>query len=294
LKGHDDAITIMEGIGDMGPQSSNLVCTGSIDKSIRVWDGRAKKAQIFLFKGHADSILELRWGEGGRSVISASKDKTIRIWDTRAGRQRSVLEKHFGAVNGLRAIPEGLGRGILRGETLSFISSGRDSHLNLWTSSGECVGTQSAHRGSVHYMSDINYNLNCKPSTFNTPVIISCGGENSVKLWDIRKFKNLSEFVVPSSYGTVIKLGWWGQSLITATNTGNIKMWSYIPCNDDNNQINSKNDKEKIELLSESLNNIMQSADQYLVDGSWIEHLTIDIEHAKVLLRALKLGAYAE
>jgi hypothetical protein len=53
-------------------------------------------------------------------------------------------------------------------------------------------------------------------------------------------------------------------------------------------------DKEKIELLSESLNNIMQSADQYLVDGSWIEHLTIDIEHAKVLLRALKLGAYAE
>jgi WD40 repeat protein len=248
----------MEGIGDVGPQSSNLVCTGSVDKSIRVWDARAKKAQIFLFKGHADSILELRWGEGGRSVVSASKDKTIRIWDTRAGRQRSVLEKHFGAVNGLRAIPEGLGRGILRGESLSFISSGRDSHLNLWTSSGECVGTQSAHRGSVHYMSDINYNLNYKASTFNTPLIISCGGENSVKLWDIRKFKNLSDFVVPSSYGTVIRLGWWGQSLVTATNTGNIKMWSYIPGNDDN-QINGKNDKEKIEWIGKDIQSHTQA-----------------------------------
>jgi WD40 repeat protein len=225
LKGHDDAITTMEGIEGIGPQSSHLICTGSLDKSIRVWDGRAKKAQIFLFKGHADSVLELRWGEGGRSVVSASKDKSIRIWDTRAGRQRLVIEKHFGAVNGLRVIPEGLGRGVLRGDSLSFISSGRDSHLNLWTSSGECVGTQAAHRGSINYISDINYNLNCRSSTTNIPVIISCGGENSIKLWDIRKFRAISELSVPASSGTVTKVGWWGQSLITATNSGSIKMW---------------------------------------------------------------------
>lgn len=53
-------------------------------------------------------------------------------------------------------------------------------------------------------------------------------------------------------------------------------------------------DKEKIELLGEALNNIMQSADQYIVDGSWLEHLTIDIEHAKSLLQALKVGAFSE
>ena len=49
-----------------------------------------------MFKGHGDSVGVLRWGEGGRSLITAGKDKTIRIWDTRAGRVRACLERHFG------------------------------------------------------------------------------------------------------------------------------------------------------------------------------------------------------
>ena len=70
-----------------GVNNSNcLVATGSADRTVRIWDVRSKKSQVFLFRGHGDTVLALRWGEGGRSLISASKDKTIRIWDTRAGR----------------------------------------------------------------------------------------------------------------------------------------------------------------------------------------------------------------
>jgi hypothetical protein len=111
VKAHEDTITAIEGCQDYninpvtGNSSSNLVGTGSADKSVRVWDMRAKRAQVFLFRGHSDGVVALRWGEAGRSVLSASKDKTVRIWDTRAGRLRVTLERHFSAVNALRAVP---------------------------------------------------------------------------------------------------------------------------------------------------------------------------------------------
>ena len=80
----------MEGISasdssSSGLQASSLVATGAKDQTIRVWDHRAKKSQSFLFRGHSDTILTLRWAESGRVLLSGSKDKTFRIWDTRAG-----------------------------------------------------------------------------------------------------------------------------------------------------------------------------------------------------------------
>lgn len=99
LKGHEDQITAMEGMDTASSSASHLlqssvsgnpstclVATGSADRTVRVWDVRAKKAQVFSFRGHGDTVLALKWGEGGRSLVSAAKDKSVRIWDTRAGR----------------------------------------------------------------------------------------------------------------------------------------------------------------------------------------------------------------
>ncbi len=46
-------------------------------------------------------------------------------------------------------------------------------------------------------------------------------------------------------------------------------------------------DLEKIDYLGEALNNLMQSADTYIVDGSWIDELTLDIENARALLKSM-------
>jgi WD40 repeat protein len=97
LKGHEDIITCLEGLDPYtssasGISSSNaftssvLVATGSSDRTIRLWDLRAKKTQVFVFRGHGDNVLTVKWAESGRALISGGKDKTIRIWDTRAGR----------------------------------------------------------------------------------------------------------------------------------------------------------------------------------------------------------------
>lgn len=46
-------------------------------------------------------------------------------------------------------------------------------------------------------------------------------------------------------------------------------------------------DQEKINLLSNALTNLMQSADNYIDDGSWIEDLTTDIDNAKAVVKTL-------
>jgi hypothetical protein len=46
--------------------------------------------------------------------------------------------------------------------------------------------------------------------------------------------------------------------------------------------------REQIVYLRTALKNLAQSADRYVEDGSWIEHLTLDIEFAKGILKATK------
>jgi serine/threonine protein kinase len=89
LKGHEDLITCVEGCETTVSSalgSPHVTSTGSLDKTVRVWDLRAKRAQVALFKGHNDSVLSMKWIEGGRSLVSSSKDRSIKIWDFRSGR----------------------------------------------------------------------------------------------------------------------------------------------------------------------------------------------------------------
>ena len=46
--------------------------------------------------------------------------------------------------------------------------------------------------------------------------------------------------------------------------------------------------REQIIYLRTALKNLIQSADRYIEDGSWIEHLSLDIEFAKGILKATK------
>ena len=49
-------------------------------------------------------------------------------------------------------------------------------------------------------------------------------------------------------------------------------------------------DKERIVYLRSALKNLVLSADRYIDDGSWIEHLTLDIEFAKGILKSTRLN----
>ena len=49
-------------------------------------------------------------------------------------------------------------------------------------------------------------------------------------------------------------------------------------------------DQERIVYLTAALKSLVMSADRYIEDGSWIEHLTLDIEFAKGILKSTRLN----
>ena len=48
-------------------------------------------------------------------------------------------------------------------------------------------------------------------------------------------------------------------------------------------------DKERIVYLTSALKNLVLSADRYIDDGSWIEHLTLDVEFARGVLKSTRI-----
>jgi hypothetical protein len=49
-------------------------------------------------------------------------------------------------------------------------------------------------------------------------------------------------------------------------------------------------DQERIVYLTAALKNLTLSADRYIDDGSWIEHLSLDVEFAKGVLKSTRLN----
>ena len=125
----------------------------------------------------------------------------------------------------------------------TIVSAGRDSMINAWSNSGDCISSQAAHRGTVSFLSESN-NMRC---------LISLGTDNMIKLWDMKRFKCFSE-IAPSiavsstsassssssgggggyskasvsQYvpGTFTKAVWCGpQSFVTGSSTGVIRLY---------------------------------------------------------------------
>lgn len=58
---------------------SRLICSGSADSTLKVWDMKSKKLLEDL-PGHADEIYSVDWSPDGTKVVSGGKDKVLKMW----------------------------------------------------------------------------------------------------------------------------------------------------------------------------------------------------------------------
>ncbi|ETO11613.1 G-protein beta WD-40 repeats containing protein, partial [Reticulomyxa filosa] len=75
------------------------ICSGSYDKTIRIWDIETTK-QFNVFKGHEDWINSVKYGSNElmNTILSGSDDKSVRLWDIRSGQQIQVFNGHTSTV----------------------------------------------------------------------------------------------------------------------------------------------------------------------------------------------------
>ncbi|ORY81319.1 WD40-repeat-containing domain protein [Protomyces lactucae-debilis] len=71
----------------------NMLCSGGIEKVIRLWDTRSAQ-RITKFVGHTDNVRAILCSDDGKTFVSASSDSTIKIWDSTAGRCLHTMTFH--------------------------------------------------------------------------------------------------------------------------------------------------------------------------------------------------------
>lgn len=73
------------------PSNEFILCTGSSDKTVALWDLRNTKTKLHSLEAHTDEVLQLAWSPFHETVVaSASADRRVMLWDlSKIGEEQS-------------------------------------------------------------------------------------------------------------------------------------------------------------------------------------------------------------
>eukprot|EP00929_Paragymnodinium_shiwhaense_P073347 TRINITY_DN37356_c0_g1_i1.p1 TRINITY_DN37356_c0_g1~~TRINITY_DN37356_c0_g1_i1.p1 ORF type:complete len:460 (+),score=105.71 TRINITY_DN37356_c0_g1_i1:110-1489(+) len=118
LFGHNDTITCVKADPD-----GNRIYTGSLDKSVKVWDLSTKKC-IDTLLGHVTGVSCMDIYMKDRPV-TGGEDKTVRIWKVEKD-THLMFSKHTYAVDAVAALDHD-----------RYVSGSQDSNVMVWTSTSK-------------------------------------------------------------------------------------------------------------------------------------------------------------
>ena len=143
LKGHSSWVLAVSWSPD-----DEIIATGSMDNTVRLWDPKTGDANGAPLKGHTKWITSIAWepyhlqAVGRPRLASSSKDATIRIWDAVSKRIEHVLSGHKGNVSCVRW-----------GGTGKMYTSSHDKTIKIWDpSKGTLIQSLSSHAHWVNHL----------------------------------------------------------------------------------------------------------------------------------------------
>ncbi|ETO11021.1 WD-40 repeat protein [Reticulomyxa filosa] len=110
------------------------ICSGSNDKTIRIWDIETTK-QLITFIGHELLVMSIKYGSNEllNTILSGSSDKSVRLWDIRSGKQIQVFNGHTNWVNAVEFSPFLVNNDNEVGGSSNVICSGsKDNTIRFW------------------------------------------------------------------------------------------------------------------------------------------------------------------
>jgi hypothetical protein len=122
LEGHADGVIALA----FAP-SGRLLASGSVDRTVRLWDVASGK-ELRKLEGHTFEVSTVVFSPDGRTLASASRDDSVRLWEVATGR----LRWHFG--------PGKIGRAAVAfspdGRLLLTATSDQGRGIRLWDGAG--------------------------------------------------------------------------------------------------------------------------------------------------------------
>jgi WD40 repeat protein len=177
LEGHSKGVTAVAFC-----RSGQRVLSGSLDKTVRLWDSRTYK-QMVVWEGHTDYVRSVAFSPDGELAVSGSDDRTVCVWNVLTGSRISTLTGHSDCVRTVAFAPDG--KRVLSGSRDRTVRiwpnirasagkelillEGRESHVNsaVFSSHGQRVVTGSED-GAVRIWNPLS---SCSSELVTEPVV---------------------------------------------------------------------------------------------------------------------------
>lgn len=145
----------------------------------------------------------------GQFALSASWDKTLRLWDLATGRTTRQFVGHTGDVMSV----------AFSGDNRQIVSASRDKTIKLWNTIGECKFNISEDCHS-EWVSCVRFSPNV-----NNPVIVSCGWDKMVKVWNLSTCKLRTNHLGHSGYVNTVTVSPDGSLCASGGKDGITMLW---------------------------------------------------------------------
>ncbi|CAG8831145.1 3481_t:CDS:2, partial [Racocetra persica] len=158
----------------------NVVVTGSLDKTIKVWD--AETGDFYrTIQGHNLGIISLDIDPLGEMIVSVSLDNTIRRWSVNDGIHLETIQVKPGDAWSCQFSPSSP-------EVRYFATSSQKGKVDLWditTTPSSIVQSYSSGEGKFAFCT--RFSPNGKLLAFSTE-------NDCIHLFDIESGKNIHKF----------------------------------------------------------------------------------------------------
>jgi F-box/WD-40 domain protein MET30 len=162
LKGHTNGITCLQ-------YRDNILCTGSYDSTIRIWDMEEGKV-IRILDGHDEGVRCLQFND--KQLVSGGLDGTVRIWDWTTGEPiREPLRAGLAPAPG--TTPKGVLGVHFDGPYLA--AGSMDNNVYIWNTQTKRTYPL---RGHTDFVNSVKIDLQSR-------TVFSASDDQTVCLWDL-------------------------------------------------------------------------------------------------------------
>ncbi|ETO31115.1 G-protein beta WD-40 repeats containing protein [Reticulomyxa filosa] len=211
--------------------NSQILCSGSDDKTVSIWDLDTNK-HIQSFTGHASDVHCVKFSPYHHNyncnvVCSSSNDNTIRFWDIKQNQQLRLFNGHAQGVNcigfstfngghkyGIFSVDfsplqsnnsnsyKSNNIGVIGGNGYTFCSGSFDKTIRLWDI--ETTKQLIVFRGHKYWVKSVKYGSNESGIIGGSNTILSGSTDKTVRLWDIRTRQQTQIFNGHTSFVWVV------------------------------------------------------------------------------------------
>jgi len=209
LKGHNNWVTCIA----TSTEFPDMLISGSRDKSLIIWNLTRDETNYGLPKrrllGHNHFIQDLALSSDGQFALSASWDKTLRLWDLNSG---STTRRFVGHTHDVLSVS-------FSADNRQIVSGSRDKTIKLWNTLGECKFTITED-GHTEWVSCVRFSPNP-----NNPVIVSCGWDKMLKVWNLTNCKLRTNHIGHSGYLNTVTVSPDGSLCASGGKDGITMLW---------------------------------------------------------------------